>query len=66
MNLSKEPEPSIMDELDELEERIIREIEQKEKEMRRKDLREESDRFMPKIDTLNWVLNEILRLEREV
>ena len=37
MNLSKEPEPSIMDELDELEERIIREIEQKEKEMRRKD-----------------------------
>jgi hypothetical protein len=66
MNLSKEPEPSIMDELDELEERIIREIEQTEKEMRSKDLREESDRFMPRIDTSNWVLNEILRLEREV
>ncbi|MFY9798069.1 MAG: hypothetical protein WB988_18315 [Candidatus Nitrosopolaris sp.] len=66
MNLSKEPEPSIMDELYESEERIIREIEQTEKEMRSKDLREESDRFMPKIDTLNWVLNEILRLERAV
>lgn len=50
----------------ELNERIIREIEQTEKEMRSKDLREESDRFMPKIDTLNWVLNEILRLERAV
>lgn len=55
-----------MDELYESEERIIREIEQTEKEMRSKDLREESDRFMPKIDTLNWVLNEILRLERAV
>jgi hypothetical protein len=60
-NLSKEPKPSIMDELDELEERIIREIEQTEKQMSSKDLLEDSDRFMPKIDMLNWALNEVLR-----
>ena len=54
----KNRKPSIMDELDKLEERIIREIEQTEKQMSSKDLREDSDRFMPKIDMLNWALNE--------
>jgi hypothetical protein len=42
---------------------IIREIEQTEKEMRSKDMREDSDGYVPKIDTLNWVLNEIQVLE---
>ena len=47
-----------------LEEMIIREIEQTEK-MRSKDLREDSDRFMPKTDALNWVLDEILSEKEE-
>ena len=54
-----------MDELEELEEMVIRQIEETEEEMRNKDIRQDSDKSMPKIDTLNWVLNEILQLERE-
>jgi hypothetical protein len=54
-----------MDYIEVLEEMIIREIEQTEKKMHSKDLREDSDRFMPKIDTLNWVLDEILSEKEE-
>jgi hypothetical protein len=56
---------NIMDELDQLEETIFREIKRTEKAMQDMNLREDVDRGMPKIDALNWVLNEILVLKRE-
>jgi len=40
-------------------------IEQIEEEMDNTHERENTDRLMPEIETLNWVLNEILVLERE-
>ncbi|MGC1931014.1 MAG: hypothetical protein WA667_18750 [Candidatus Nitrosopolaris sp.] len=48
-----------MNYLAEMEERIKHRIEQIEEEM------DNTDRLMPKIETLNWVLNEILLLDRE-
>jgi hypothetical protein len=51
---------NIMDELDQLEETIFREIKRTEKAMQDMNLREDTDRGMPRIDALNWVLNEIL------
>jgi len=58
---------NIMDELvlEELQETIFREIRRTEKAMHDTNLREETDRGMPRIDALNWVLNEILVLKRE-
>jgi hypothetical protein len=55
-----------MDELEELQETIFREIQRTEKAMHDTNLREDTDRGMPRIDALNWVLNEILVLRREV
>jgi hypothetical protein len=54
-----------MDYLSEVEERIKHKIEQIEEEMDNTDKRENTDRLMPKIETLNWVLNEILVLDKE-
>jgi len=54
-----------MDELEQLQETIFREIQRTEREMRDTNLREDTDRGMPRIDALNWVLNEILVLKRE-
>jgi hypothetical protein len=51
--------------LDQLEETIFREIRRTEKAMQDMNLREDTDRGMPRIDALNWVLNEILVLKRE-
>jgi hypothetical protein len=54
-----------MDELEQLQETILREIQRTEKAMDDMNLREDTDRGMPRIDALNWVLNEILVLKRE-
>ena len=56
-----------MDELvlEELQETIFREIQRTEKAMHDATLREDTDSGMPRIDALNWVLNEILVLKRE-
>ena len=54
-----------MDELEQLQETIFGEIQRAEKAMRDTYLREDTDRGMPRIDALNWVLNEILVLKRE-
>jgi hypothetical protein len=59
------PCANIMDELEQLQETIFHEIQRTEKAMHDTDLREDTDRGMPRIDTLNWVLNEILVLKRE-
>jgi hypothetical protein len=49
-----------MDELEQLQETIFREIQRTEKVLHDTNLREDTDRGMPRIDALNWVLNEIL------
>jgi hypothetical protein len=54
-----------MDELEQLQEVIFREIQRTEKAMHDTNLREDTDRGMSRIDALNWVLNEILVLKRE-
>ena len=54
-----------MDYLAEVEERIKHKIEQIEEEMDNTNERENTDILMPKIETLNWVLNEILVFEEE-
>ena len=54
-----------MDELEQLEQTIFHEIKRTEKVMQDTNLREDTDRAMPRIDALNWVLNEILVLKRE-
>jgi hypothetical protein len=54
-----------MDYLAEVEERIKHKIEQIEEEMENTHERENTDRVMPKIVTLNWVLNEIQVLDKE-
>ena len=41
------------------------EIQRTEKVMHDMNLREDTDRGMPRIDALNWVLNEMLVLKRE-
>jgi hypothetical protein len=50
-----------MDYLAEVEERIKRKIEQ----IEATDDRQNTDRQMPKIETFDWVLNEILFLDKE-
>jgi len=54
-----------MDYLAEVEERIKHKIEQIEEEMDNIHERENTDRVMPKIVTLNRVLNEIQVLDKE-
>jgi hypothetical protein len=54
-----------MDYLSEVEERIKDKIEQIEEEIDTTDERQNTDRLIPKIETLNWVLNEILVLDKE-
>jgi hypothetical protein len=54
-----------MDDLSEMEERIKHKIAQIEDEMHNTHERENTDRLIPKIETLNWVLNERLVLSRE-
>ena len=56
---------NIMDELEQLEQTLFHEIKRTEKAMQDTNLREDTDRAMPRIDALNWVLNEILVLKRE-
>ena len=53
-----------MNELEHLEQTIFHEIKRTEKSYQDTNLREDTDRAMPRIDTLNWVLNEILVLKR--
>ena len=59
IDISRDLEFRPMNYLAEMEERIKHRIEQIEEEM------DNTDRLMPKIETLNWVLNEILLLDRE-
>ncbi|MFY9871267.1 MAG: hypothetical protein WAK17_16250 [Candidatus Nitrosopolaris sp.] len=60
-----EQAPPHVDELEQLEQTIFHEIKRTEKAMHDMDLREDTDRGMPRIDALNWVLNEILVLKSE-
>jgi hypothetical protein len=53
-----------MDYLAEVEERIKHKMEQIEEEMDNIHERENTDRLMPKIEILNWVLNEIQVLDK--
>ena len=61
----KDTEFRSMDYLAEVEERIKHKIEQIEEEMDNKHERGNTDTLMPKMDTLSWVLNEILVLDKE-
>ena len=54
-----------MDELSELEQRIERKIAQIKDEMDKTCERAITDRLWPKIETLNWALNEILVSRQE-
>jgi hypothetical protein len=54
-----------MDYLAEVEKRIKHKIEQIEEEIDATDERQNTDRLIPKIQTLNWVLNEILVLDKD-
>jgi hypothetical protein len=54
-----------MDELSELEQRIKNKILQTKGKMHTTRERAVTDRLWPEIETLNWVLNEILVLSRE-
>jgi hypothetical protein len=54
-----------MDELTELEQRIKHNIAQTKDKMHKTRERAVTDRLWPEIETLNWVLNEILILSRE-
>ena len=65
IDIWKDPEFWSMDYLAEVEERIKHKIEQIEEEMDNTHERENTDREMPKIETLNWVLNEIQVLDKE-
>ena len=53
-----------MDELAELEERIKHKIAQIKEKMHKTQERAVTDRLWPEIETLNWVLNEILVLRQ--
>jgi hypothetical protein len=44
-----------MEDLEQLEDRIVREIQRTEKAIQDTNLREDTDRGMPRIDALNWV-----------
>jgi hypothetical protein len=54
-----------MDELSELEQRIKHKIAQTKDKMHNTRERAVTDRLWPEIETLNWVLNEILVVNRE-
>ncbi|HXX98756.1 MAG TPA: hypothetical protein VEL11_16790 [Candidatus Bathyarchaeia archaeon] len=54
-----------MDYLAEVEERINHKIEQIEEEIGATDERRNTDRLIPKTQTLNWVLNEIPVLDKD-
>ena len=54
-----------MDELAELEQRINHKIVQTKDKMHKTQERAVTDRLWPEIETLNWVLNEILVVNRE-
>ena len=54
-----------MDELSELEQRIKHKIAQIKDKMHKTRERAITDRLWPEIETLSWVLNEILVLSRE-
>jgi len=54
-----------MDELSELEQRIKQKIVQTKDKMHKTQERAVTDRLWPEIETLNWVLNEILVVNRE-
>ena len=54
-----------MDYLAQVEERIKHKIEQIEEEIYTTDQRQNTDRLIPKIETLNWVSNKILVLDKE-
>ena len=54
-----------MDELSELEQRIKHTIAQTKDGMHETQERAVTDRLWPEIETLNWVLNEILVLSRQ-
>ena len=54
-----------MDELSELEQRIKHKIVQTKNKIHKTQERAVTDRLWPEIETLNWVLNEILVLSRE-
>ena len=54
-----------MDELAELEQRIKHKIMQTKYKMHKIQERVVTDRLWPEIETLNWVLNEILVLSRQ-
>jgi hypothetical protein len=54
-----------MDELSELEQRIKHKIAQTKDKMHNTRERAVTDRLLPEIETLNWVLNEILVVNRE-
>jgi hypothetical protein len=54
-----------MDELSELEHRIKHKIAHTKDKMHETQERTVTDRLWPEIETLNWVLNEILVLSRE-
>ena len=65
IDISRNQENLLMDYLAQVEERIKHKIEQIEEEIDTTDQRQNTDRLIPKIETLNWVLNEILVLEKE-
>ena len=65
IDISRNPEFRLMDYLAEVEERIKHKIEQIEEEIDTTDERQNTDRQIPKIETLDWVLNEILVLDKE-
>jgi hypothetical protein len=63
--IDKDPEFNSMIELSELEARIKHKIAQTKDKMHKTRERVVTDRLWPEIETLNWVLNEILVLSRE-
>jgi hypothetical protein len=54
-----------MDELQELEQRIKTKIAQTKDKMHKTQERAVTDRLWPEIETLNWVLNEIMVISRK-
>lgn len=54
-----------MDYLAEVEERIKHKIEQIEEEIDTTDERQNTDRLIPNVETLDWVFNEILVLDKD-
>lgn len=65
IDISRNPEFRLMDYLAEVEERIKHKIEQIEEEIDTTDERQNTDRLIPNIETLDWVFNEILVLDKD-